>query len=126
MGAISCYQHAARQRLATLQRHFNVTLSTGNVSHAIRAMQRYARYFAQQCKQPLPDIVQFDNLPQRRQLVIFCGEGDESGMTTIADMHGSDGGCAIRQRLPDADARQLLTGTRRQRYRSSIKARMSM
>ena len=126
MGAISGYQHAARQRLATLQRHFNVTLSTGNVSHAIRTMQRYARCFAQQCKQPLPDIMQFDNLPQRRQLVIFCGEGDESGMTTIADMHGSDGGCAISQRLPDADARQLLTGTRRQRYRSSIKARMSM
>ena len=126
MGAISGYQHAARQRLTTLQRHFNVTLSTGNVSHAIRAMQRYARCFAQQCKQPLPDIVQFDNLPQRRQLVIFCGEGDESGMTTIADMHGSDGGCAISQRLPDANARQLLTGTRRQRNRSPIKARMSM
>ena len=89
-------------------------------------MQRYARCFTQQCKQPLPDIVQFDNLSQRRQLVIFCGEGDESGVTTIADMHGGDGSCAIRQRLPNADARQLLTGTRRQRYRSSIKARMSM
>ena len=126
MGAISGYQHAARQRLATLQRHFNVTLSTGNVSHAIRTMQRYARCFAQQCKQPLPDIMQFDNLPQRRQLVIFCGEGDESGMTTIADMHAGDGGCAISQRLPDADARQLLTGTRRQRNSSSIKARMRM
>ena len=126
MGAISGYQHAARQRLATLQRHFNVTLSTGNVSHAIRAMQRYARCFTQQCKQPLPDIVQFDNLSQRRQLVIFCGEGDKSSVTTIADMHCGDGSCAISQRLPDADARQLLTGTRRQRYRSSIKARMSM
>ena len=126
MGAISGYQHAARQRLTTLQRHFNVALSTGNVSHAIRAMQRYARCFAQQCKQPLPDIVQFDNLPQRRQLVIFCGEGDKSSVTTIADMHGGDGSCAISQRLPDADARQLLTGTRRQRNSSSIKARMSM
>ena len=126
MGAISGYQHAARQRLTTLQRHFNVALSTGNVSHAIRAMQRYARCFAQQCKQPLPDIVQFDNLPQRRQLVIFCGEGDKSSVTTIADMHGGDGSCAISQRLPDADARQLLTGTRRQRNSSSIKARMRM
>ena len=126
MGAISGYQHAARQRLATLQRHFNVALSTGNVSHAIRAMQRYARCFTQQCKQPLPDIVQFDNLPQRRQLVIFCGEGDKSSVTTIADMHGGDGSCAISQRLPDADARQLLTGTRRQRNSSSIKARMRM
>ena len=126
MGAISGYQHPARQRLATLQRHFNVALSTGNVSHAIRAMQRYARCFAQQCKQPLPDIVQFDNMPQRRQLAIFCGEGDKSSVTTIADMHGGDGSCAISQRLPDADARQLLTGTRRQRNSSSIKARMRM
>ena len=126
MGAVSGYQHAPRQRLTTLQFHLNVTLSTSSVSNAIRTVQRYARRFAQQRKQSLSDIVQLDNLPQRRQLIIFCGEGDESGMTAIADMHGSDGGCAISQRLPDADTCQLLAGARRQRNSPAIKARMGM
>lgn len=75
-------------------------------------MQRDARRLAQQTKQPLADIVEFNHLAQRRQAIIRRRQIHKPGMTAVADVYSLDGRRAFGEALPDTDTRQLLAGAR--------------
>ncbi len=85
-------------------------------------MQRDARRLAQQTKQPLADIVEFNHLAQRRQAIIRGRQIHKPGMTAVADVYSLDGRRAFGEALPDTDTRQLLAGARSQGDRPVVKA----
>ncbi|CNV01372.1 Uncharacterised protein [Salmonella enterica subsp. enterica serovar Bovismorbificans] len=126
MGTVSRHQHAASYHIAVFQSDVNLLLGTRHAGYALRAVQRNAWRFTQERKQTQPDIMQLRNVPQRCQTVVLRVESHKSGMAAIADVYGVDCRCAIGNRLPDANSRQLLTSARRQRNRSGVKAGMTV
>ncbi|MNT45570.1 hypothetical protein D3C72_1821640 [compost metagenome] len=87
-------------------------------------MQRHAWRVLQQTEQALSDVVEFDHLPEGINVVILRIESHKTGMAAIADVNGVNRRGALGNRLPDAQARQVLTGALRQRNRAGIKAGM--
>ncbi len=83
-------------------------LAAADRFHFRRTVQGDARRLAQQTKQPLADIVEFNHLPQRRQAVIGRRQVHKTSVTTVADVDPLDGRRSFSQGLPDTNARQLL------------------
>ena len=123
---VSGDHHATGNNLAIFQRDLNMFLRTRHAGYAIGTMQRDARRFAQQRKQTQPDIVQFYHLAQRWNTVFLRIQRHKSGMAAIADVNRFDCRCAIGNRLPYANSRQLLAGPCRQRDRPGVKPRMAV
>ena len=68
--------------------------------------------------------MEFNNLTQRVDTVIMGIQRHKTGMAAIAHVHGVNCRGAIGNRLPDANAGQLLAGPLRQGNGARIKTRM--
>ena len=84
-------------------------------------MQRDARRLAQQTKQALADIVEFNHRPAPTG-IIRGRQIHKPGMTAVADVYSLDGRRAFGEALPDTDTRQLLAGARSRGDRPVVKA----
>ena len=120
------HQQATINHFAIFQRNFYALLRARHAGYAIGAVQCDARCFAQQRKQTQPDVVQFYHLAQSRNTVFLRIQRHKSGMTAIADVNRFNGRCAIGNRLPYANSRQLLAGSCRQSDRPGIKPGMAV
>ncbi|VFT76965.1 Uncharacterised protein [Klebsiella aerogenes] len=113
-GTVRRHQQLTVDDFAALKRKADALLAAADRFHFRRTVQGDARRLAQQTKQPLADIVEFNHLPQRRQAVIGRRQVHKTSVTTVADMDPLDGRRSFSQGLPDTNARQLLAGTGRQ------------
>ena len=115
------HQQRAADLLAVRQGDVNVLFVARHVHYPCRAMQRHAARAFEQRKQPLADFMQLNHLSQRINLIIPRLDGDKPGVTAIADVYRFNGGGAVGQILPDADARQVRHGTLGQRDGAGVK-----
>ncbi len=121
---ISRDQQLPFQRLAVIKLYADCLVTACNSRHARRTMQMNARRFTQQAEEPLPGVVQLHHVPQRLRLVIARVQRHKTGVAAVADVNGGDRRGAGRERLPDANARQLTTGAVGKRDSAGVKARM--
>ncbi len=120
-GTVRRHQQLTVNDFAALKRKADALLAATDRFHFRRTVQRDAWRLAQQTKQPLADIVEFNHLAQRRQAIIRGRQIHKPGMTAVADVYSLDGRRAFGEALPDTDTRQLLAGARSQGDRRSSK-----
>jgi len=112
------------QRVAVIKLYADCRFTAGNARHARRAVQMNARRLAQQAEKPLTGVMQLHDIPQCLCLVVARVQRHKPGVTAIADVNGGDGRSAGRERLPDANARQLAAGAVGKRDGAGVKPRM--
>ena len=112
------------QRLAVIKLYADRLVTTRNGRDARRAVQMNARRFTQQAEKPLPGVVQLHHVSQRLRLVIARVQRHKTGVAAVANVNGGDRRRTGRERLPDANARQLAAGAVGKRDGAGVKSRM--
>ncbi len=124
-GTVRRHQQLTVNDFAALKRKADALLAATDRFHFRRTVQRDARRLAQQTKQPLADIVEFNHRPSADSVIIRGRQIHKPGMTAVADVYSLDGRRAFGEALPDTDTRQLLAGARSQGDRPVVKARVA-
>ena len=115
------HQQLTVDRFAAIEGEADAVLAAVDRFHFRRTVQGDARRLAQQAKQPLADIVEFNHLPQCRQAVIGRRQVYKPGMAAVTDVYPLDRRRSFSKVLPDTDARQLLAGARSEGDRPIVK-----